>query len=179
MTLCACCIFNALINSVLQNEETNQKKQEDADQGQQVQVKVSKKSVNSICSDRPEVDQYIRLANALVRNHVHVLGRSFCMSRGSCQWSAMSACCGKPVVKVKRRTGFWQECACSVIGGLLCSSCCLVQLGLNSLSIGCAGFSTLTPYRYIDIFLDPVSLTSLFETFEQCLHFGGFLYCAW
>ncbi|KAF9537625.1 hypothetical protein EC957_007852 [Mortierella hygrophila] len=31
--------------------------------------------------------------------------------------------------------------------GLLSSSCCLIQLALNLLSVGCAGFSVLTPYR--------------------------------
>ncbi|KAK3820620.1 MAG: hypothetical protein JOS17DRAFT_793977 [Linnemannia elongata] len=31
--------------------------------------------------------------------------------------------------------------------GLLSSSCCLIQLALNLMSIGCAGFSVLTPYR--------------------------------
>lgn len=36
----------------------------------------------------------------------------------------------------------------SLLGGLLASSCCVVQLALNSLSIGCAGFSLLRPYRH-------------------------------
>lgn len=31
--------------------------------------------------------------------------------------------------------------------GLLSSSCCLIQLALNLMSVGCAGFSVLTPYR--------------------------------
>ncbi|KAG0276737.1 hypothetical protein BGZ96_003166, partial [Linnemannia gamsii] len=31
--------------------------------------------------------------------------------------------------------------------GLLSSSCCLIQLALNLMSVGCAGFSILTPYR--------------------------------
>ncbi|KAH7049090.1 hypothetical protein BKA57DRAFT_463020 [Linnemannia elongata] len=31
--------------------------------------------------------------------------------------------------------------------GLLSSSCCIIQLALNLLSVGCAGFSVLTPYR--------------------------------
>eukprot|EP00879_Flechtneria_rotunda_P005147 GHRR01005429.1.p1 GENE.GHRR01005429.1~~GHRR01005429.1.p1 ORF type:complete len:213 (+),score=21.16 GHRR01005429.1:279-917(+) len=35
----------------------------------------------------------------------------------------------------------------AVTGGLLCSSCCVVQLLLNYTSIGCAGFSALTPYK--------------------------------
>eukprot|EP01117_Protostelium_nocturnum_P018302 TRINITY_DN7627_c0_g1_i3.p1 TRINITY_DN7627_c0_g1~~TRINITY_DN7627_c0_g1_i3.p1 ORF type:complete len:165 (+),score=44.54 TRINITY_DN7627_c0_g1_i3:199-693(+) len=37
--------------------------------------------------------------------------------------------------------------ALATIGGLLSSSCCLVQLGLNYLSVGCAGFSVLDPLR--------------------------------
>ncbi|KAL6063341.1 Mercuric transport protein MerT [Balamuthia mandrillaris] len=36
----------------------------------------------------------------------------------------------------------------AVVGGLLASSCCVVQLLLNALSFGCAGFNTvLEPYR--------------------------------
>ncbi|KAK9840601.1 hypothetical protein WJX81_003915 [Elliptochloris bilobata] len=35
----------------------------------------------------------------------------------------------------------------AVLGGLLSSSCCVLQLFLNALSFGCAGFSLLTPYR--------------------------------
>jgi len=37
----------------------------------------------------------------------------------------------------------------ATIGGLLSSSCCLIQLLLNSFSVGCAGFAILTPYRPI------------------------------
>ena len=37
----------------------------------------------------------------------------------------------------------------AVAGGLLGSSCCLIQLVLNSLSIGCAGFAILDPYRWL------------------------------
>jgi len=29
----------------------------------------------------------------------------------------------------------------------MCSSCCIIQLLLNSFSVGCAGFAALTPYR--------------------------------
>jgi hypothetical protein len=36
----------------------------------------------------------------------------------------------------------------ATIAGLLSSSCCVIQLGLNAMSLGCAGFSILTPYRY-------------------------------
>lgn len=35
----------------------------------------------------------------------------------------------------------------ALTGGLLASSCCVVQLALNALSVGCAGFSVLRPYR--------------------------------
>ena len=35
----------------------------------------------------------------------------------------------------------------AVTGGLLSSSCCVLQLVLNYTSIGCAGFSVLTPYQ--------------------------------
>ncbi|KAG0222332.1 hypothetical protein BGW42_006681 [Actinomortierella wolfii] len=35
----------------------------------------------------------------------------------------------------------------AVLMGLLTSSCCIIQLVLNAFSIGCAGFSVLTPFR--------------------------------
>lgn len=35
----------------------------------------------------------------------------------------------------------------ALTGGLLASSCCVVQLALNSLSVGCAGLSVFKPYR--------------------------------
>jgi hypothetical protein len=38
------------------------------------------------------------------------------------------------------------------VGGLLSSSCCLIQLLINCLSLGCAGFSRLDPYRPIFLF---------------------------
>jgi hypothetical protein len=37
----------------------------------------------------------------------------------------------------------------ALTGGLLSSSCCGIQLVLNYTSIGCAGFSALTPYRHV------------------------------
>jgi copper chaperone CopZ len=37
--------------------------------------------------------------------------------------------------------------ALAATGGLLSSSCCTVQLALNYLSLGCAGFSAITPYQ--------------------------------
>ena len=57
----------------------------------------------------------------------------------------MAACCPSKLSAASR--GFWQQCTCAVLGGLLCSSCCIVQLLLNSFSVGCAGFAVLTPYR--------------------------------
>eukprot|EP01062_Namystynia_karyoxenos_P017243 TRINITY_DN16336_c0_g1_i1.p2 TRINITY_DN16336_c0_g1~~TRINITY_DN16336_c0_g1_i1.p2 ORF type:complete len:190 (+),score=47.96 TRINITY_DN16336_c0_g1_i1:80-649(+) len=35
----------------------------------------------------------------------------------------------------------------AVCGGLLGSSCCVLQLGLNTLGFGCAGFAVLDPFR--------------------------------
>lgn len=37
----------------------------------------------------------------------------------------------------------------ATLTGLLSSSCCIVQLILNTFSVGCAGFSLLTPFRSI------------------------------
>ncbi|CAG8455261.1 717_t:CDS:1 [Diversispora eburnea] len=37
----------------------------------------------------------------------------------------------------------------AIITGLLSSSCCIIQLILNMFSVGCAGFSILTPFRSI------------------------------
>jgi hypothetical protein len=37
----------------------------------------------------------------------------------------------------------------ALTGGLLSSSCCVIQLVLNYTSIGCAGFSALTPYKHV------------------------------
>jgi len=40
-----------------------------------------------------------------------------------------------------------REVTIAVTGSLLSSSCCLLQLGLNAMSVGCAGFAVLDPYR--------------------------------
>lgn len=40
-----------------------------------------------------------------------------------------------------------QPYAYAVVGGLLSSQCCIIQLALNAMSVGCAGFSVLSPYR--------------------------------
>jgi copper chaperone CopZ len=39
------------------------------------------------------------------------------------------------------------ELAAAAVGGLLSSSCCTIQLVLNSLSLGCAGFAVLDTFR--------------------------------
>ena len=50
-----------------------------------------------------------------------------------------------------------------LFGGLLISSCCLIQLLLNLFGIGCAGLNTLLlPYRPLFISLTIVSLTYSF-----------------
>lgn len=50
-----------------------------------------------------------------------------------------------------------------LFGGLLISSCCLIQLFLNLFGIGCAGLNTLLlPYRPLFISLTVVSLTYSF-----------------
>ena len=50
-----------------------------------------------------------------------------------------------------------------LVGGLLVSSCCLVQLLLNLFGIGCAGLNTLLlPYRSVFVSLTVVSLTYSF-----------------
>jgi copper chaperone CopZ len=47
-----------------------------------------------------------------------------------------------------------------LVGGLLISSCCLIQLFLNLFGIGCAGLNTLLlPYRPLFISLTVISLT--------------------
>ena len=52
-------------------------------------------------------------------------------------------------------------------GGLLISSCCLVQLILNLFGIGCAGLNTLLlPYRPLFISLTVISLTYSFYRYR-------------
>ncbi|BDA48312.1 hypothetical protein COCOBI_11-5720 [Coccomyxa sp. Obi] len=46
----------------------------------------------------------------------------------------------------------------ALLGGILSSSCCVVQLALNLFSVGCAGFSILTPYRPLFMGLTTASL---------------------
>ena len=40
----------------------------------------------------------------------------------------------------------------AIIGGLLCSNCCALQLVLNYLGLGCAGFAILSPFRFYIVF---------------------------
>ncbi|KAK9795948.1 hypothetical protein WJX73_002658 [Symbiochloris irregularis] len=56
-------------------------------------------------------------------------------------------------LKTARPELFW-----AVSGGLLASSCCVLQLVLNAFSVGCAGFSVLTPYRPVFAALTSASL---------------------
>jgi uncharacterized phage infection (PIP) family protein YhgE len=50
-----------------------------------------------------------------------------------------------------------------LLGGLLISSCCVIQLFLNLFGIGCAGLNTfLLPYRPLFISLTVISLTYSF-----------------
>lgn len=51
--------------------------------------------------------------------------------------------------------------ATALTSGLLASSCCVLQLALNAASIGCAGFSALTPYRPFFRALTAASLAAL------------------
>jgi copper chaperone CopZ len=49
----------------------------------------------------------------------------------------------------------------ALASGLLASSCCVLQLALNAASIGCAGFSVLTPWRPLFRALTAASLAAL------------------
>ncbi|KAF9919329.1 hypothetical protein BX616_007053 [Lobosporangium transversale] len=50
-------------------------------------------------------------------------------------------------IALQRSSSRWSSYLPAVVLGLLSSSCCTVQLVLNAFSIGCAGFSILTPFR--------------------------------
>ena len=58
--------------------------------------------------------------------------------------SATSPCKSSPSVWPRPLTGFFP-----LLPALLSSSCCLLQLALNTFSIGCAGFARLTPYKCV------------------------------
>lgn len=48
----------------------------------------------------------------------------------------------------------------ALLGGLAGSSCCLLQLLLNALGLGCAGFAALTPWRPVFIALTCAALAA-------------------
>ncbi|KAG0261284.1 hypothetical protein DFQ27_003071 [Actinomortierella ambigua] len=50
-------------------------------------------------------------------------------------------------VTLQRTSSSLQSYLYAALMGLLTSSCCIIQLVLNAFSIGCAGFSVLTPFR--------------------------------
>ncbi|CAG8553610.1 15854_t:CDS:1 [Dentiscutata erythropus] len=50
---------------------------------------------------------------------------------------------------------FW-----AILCGLLSSSCCVIQLILNIFSVGCAGFSLLTPYRLVFLSFTAILITT-------------------
>ena len=53
-------------------------------------------------------------------------------------------CKSSPSVWPRPLTGFFP-----LLPALLSSSCCLLQLVLNTFSLGCAGFARLTPYKCV------------------------------
>ena len=68
-----------------------------------------------------------------------------------------------------------------IIGGLLCSNCCILQLLLNSMGIGCAGFAILSPFRWHFFLVTSAALLMLrtpgttsraFAWFIQAVLFG-------
>lgn len=48
----------------------------------------------------------------------------------------------------------------ALLGGLAGSSCCLLQLLLNALGLGCAGFAALTPWRPVFVALTCAALAA-------------------
>jgi hypothetical protein len=62
-------------------------------------------------------------------------------------------CRGVPTVRLLEVGG-------AVVGGLLSSSCCAVQLALNALSLGCAGFAVLDKLRPAFLALTVTGLTA-------------------
>jgi copper chaperone CopZ len=57
------------------------------------------------------------------------------------------ACCERPGGGPAKQRSMLGSVALALAGGLLSSSCCTVQLVLNYLSLGCAGFAAITPYK--------------------------------
>ncbi|GAB5034364.1 Hypothetical protein NocV09_01801390 [Nannochloropsis oceanica] len=62
------------------------------------------------------------------------------------------------------------ELLAATVGGLLSSSCCAVQLVLNSISVGCAGFAVLDRFRPLFLFLTFSSLAYKTVTYDIQLH---------
>ncbi len=62
------------------------------------------------------------------------------------------------------------ELAAAAVGGLLSSSCCTVQLVLNSLSLGCAGFAVLDTFRPLFLALTFSSLAYKTWRYDIRLH---------
>ncbi|KAF9922328.1 hypothetical protein FBU30_007593 [Linnemannia zychae] len=60
-------------------------------------------------------------------------------------------------------SSYWSYMSAIAVG-LLSSSCCIIQMVLNLMSIGCAGFSVLTPYR--PLFLAISSLLVLYTLYK-------------
>ncbi|CAE8647293.1 unnamed protein product [Polarella glacialis] len=68
--------------------------------------------------------------------------------KSSASWrmrAAMLACCTHTPVATAASSS--SELALAVLAGLLSSSCCILQLGLNVFSLGCAGFAALDCLR--------------------------------
>jgi copper chaperone CopZ len=61
----------------------------------------------------------------------------------------------------------YQQYGAAAVAGLLNSSCCVIQLALNWMSIGCAGFSVLDPLR-------PVFLTLSYGGLATSLAYAHF-----
>lgn len=62
------------------------------------------------------------------------------------------------------------ELLAATVGGLLSSSCCAVQLVLNSISVGCAGFAVLDRFRPLFLLLTFSSLAYKTVTYDVHLH---------
>jgi copper chaperone CopZ len=62
------------------------------------------------------------------------------------------------------------ELLAATVGGLLSSSCCAVQLLLNSISVGCAGFAVLDRFRPLFLCLTFSSLAYKTVAYDVRLH---------
>ena len=62
------------------------------------------------------------------------------------------------------------ELLAATVGGLLSSSCCAVQLFLNSISVGCAGFAVLDRFRPLFLCLTFSSLAYKTVAYDIRLH---------